>query len=163
MPIAAEGEPVAAPPPRGQVELHQLDSDRIGDLGGHACQETRMQSPIVHVRFVGMLPSGHAEAAARDAIRSLQSVFTAVARWDVCVRPPLVAQAEGGYSVRVQARLAGGGLVSILAQAGTLLETVREAFEGVLELLHADGAEAPGREGPAWLPPQVGSPPALPA
>lgn len=91
-------------------------------------------SPIA-VRFVGLLHSVPAEAAAHDCIRALDALCPEVTGWEVRVQPPLGAGVADGYAVRVQARLADGGVLAIRAQAAELVETVRDAFDGMGQLL----------------------------
>lgn len=113
-----------------------------------------MSLPAAHVRFVGMLSADGAEAVARGCIAGLERVYGDVKGWDVCVQPPLASWPCGGYAVRVQARLADGGMISIRSQGGELLATVRDAFEGLEELLQQDG-ERPDRTH-GWLPTLAG-------
>lgn len=113
-----------------------------------------MRPPTNHVRFVGMLSSDAAEAVARGCIAGLERVYGEVKAWDVCVQPPLASWPGAGYSVRVQARLADGGVISIRAQGGELLGSVRDAFEGLEELLQQDGERADPAHG--WLPTLAG-------
>jgi hypothetical protein len=120
-------------------------------------------STAAAVRFVGMLPSLQAEVVARDCIRVLASSCPDVHRWDVCVLPPLAAPPAGGYAVRVQARLECGSVVSIRSQAGDLLHTVRDAFDGLKDLLlQQEGGEFRGAAS-AWMPAAGGSCQGLPA
>ena len=110
-----------------------------------------MPVPAVHVRFVGMLSSVRAEALARACIGGLDAMYGDVAHWDVCLQPPLSPWCKSGYAVRAQARLHDGSVISIRAQGGGLEETVRDAFDGIEELLLKEGGGAPSRH-PAWLP-----------
>lgn len=110
-----------------------------------------MPSPAVHVRFVGMLSSVRAEALARACISGLDDMYGDVAHWDVCLQPPLSPWCTSGYAVRAQARLQDGSVISIRAQGGGLEETVRDAFDGIEELLLKENAGAPARH-PAWQP-----------
>jgi hypothetical protein len=102
------------------------------------------------VRFVGMLPCGRAETAARACIITLDALCPEVDRWDVCVLPPLAAPPAGGYAVRVQARLASGCVVTIRSQAQDLLHTVSDAFDGMHGLLQQH--RVADAEAAAWLP-----------
>jgi hypothetical protein len=107
-----------------------------------------MPVPPVHIRFLGMLSSVRAESLARACISGLDAMYGAVARWDVCMQPPLAAWRSDGYAVRAQARLDDGGVISIRAQGTGLEATVRDAFQGMQELLlhesHAAPAQATG-------------------
>jgi len=98
-----------------------------------------MPTPAVQVRFVGMLASVRAEALARARIGGLDAMYGAVARWDVCLQPPLTPWCTGGYAVRAQARLADGSTISIRSQGSGLEETVGDAFDGIEELLLQEG------------------------
>ncbi|HET8747411.1 MAG TPA: hypothetical protein VFM98_17560 [Ramlibacter sp.] len=100
-----------------------------------------MSTSAVHVRFVGMISSRRAEALARACISGLDAACGAVARWDVCLQPPLMPRGSSGYAVRAQAQLSDGSLLAIRAQGEALEETVRDAFGGMRELLlhAADG------------------------
>jgi hypothetical protein len=110
-----------------------------------------MPVPAVHVRFVGMLSSARADALARACIRGLDDMYGDVARWEVCLQPPLSPWCTSGYAVRAQASLHDGSVISIRAQGGGLEETVRDAFDGIEELLLKESGGAPSRH-PAWLP-----------
>ena len=110
-----------------------------------------MSSPAVHVRFVGMLSSVRAEALTRARISGLDAMYGGVARWDVCLQPPLAPWCTSGYAVRAQARLDDGSTISIRAQGLGLEETVGDAFDGIEELLLQEGGSADAR-GPAWMP-----------
>lgn len=119
-----------------------------------------MSRPIA-IRFVGILSSESAEAAARDAMVSLGLAYPDVASWDVCLRPPITLEGEGGYAVHVQAKLEGGGVVAIRSQADDLLDGVRDAFDGMEGLLQQEfrvGSPATG-----WLAPSGMRLPGLPA
>ena len=107
-----------------------------------------MPAPAIHVRFVGMLSSVRAEALARARISGLESMYGGVARWDVCLQPPLAPWCTSGYAVRAQARLDDGSTISIRAQGSALEETVADAFDGIEELLLQ---EADARA-PEWMP-----------
>lgn len=87
------------------------------------------------VRFVGMLSSPSAESAARERMRAIEGCCARVTRWDVSVQPPLSAWPQGGYAVRAQAELADGCTIAIRAQSDQLLDAVRDAFDGVAQLL----------------------------
>ena len=103
-----------------------------------------MPLPAVHVRFVGLLTETRAEALARERIRGLDAMYGDVARWDVCLQPPLAPWVSSGYAVRAQAQLHDGSVFSIRAQGSELEATVRDAFDGIGELLlHQDGAPQP--------------------
>ena len=110
-----------------------------------------MSLPAVQVRFVGMLSSLRAEALARACISGLDDMYGDVSHWDVCLQPPLSPWCKSGYAVRAQARLRDGSVISIRAQGGGLEQTVREAFDGMEELLLKEGGGEPSRH-PAWLP-----------
>ena len=71
-----------------------------------------------------------------------------VARWDVCLQPPLAPWVSSGYAVRAQAQLHDGSVLSIRAQGSELEATVRDAFDGIEELLLQEGS-APQS---GWLP-----------
>jgi hypothetical protein len=111
-----------------------------------------MSSPAVHVRFVGLLSSGRAEALARACIRGLDARYGGVACWDVCLQPPLAPWCSSGYAVRAQARMSDGSLISIRAQGSALEDTVRDAFDGIGELLLQENGGAPAAPHPAWRP-----------
>jgi hypothetical protein len=98
-----------------------------------------MPTAAVDLRFVRMLSSERAEEAAHACIRALDPVSGEVTGWEVSVQPPLPAWPEAGYAVRVQARLAGGGIVASRAQASGLLESVHHAFGGMGEMLLQEG------------------------
>ena len=109
-----------------------------------------MPSPAIQVRFVGMISSARAEALARARISGLDAMYGGVARWDVCLQPPLAPWCTSGYAVRALARLDDGSTISIRAQGTALEETVADAFDGIEELLLQEGS-ADARS-PAWLP-----------
>lgn len=111
------------------------------------------------IRFVGVLPSEGAEAVARRCIAALQRVYPDVDRWDLCVRPPLAQWDSGGYSVRVQTRL-NGSVISTSSQAIDLREAVRDALEGIEELLLQEHGQ-PAASAPAWLPTRAGALPSV--
>ncbi|MEJ8836607.1 hypothetical protein [Ramlibacter sp. AN1133] len=109
-----------------------------------------MPSPAVHIRFVGLLSSSRAEALARACISGLDAMYAEVARWDICLQPPLAPWCTSGYAVRAQAHLNDGSLISIRAQGSELEATVRDAFDGIEELLLQQAEpESPQR---GWLP-----------
>lgn len=109
-----------------------------------------MSLPAVHVRFVGMLSSANADALARACIAGLGSACGEVARWDVCLQPPLASACGSGYVVRAQACLNDGSVVSIRAQGDALEGTLRDAFDGIWGLLLQEGtAGAP--QPSAWV------------
>jgi hypothetical protein len=110
-----------------------------------------MSPPAVHVRFVGMLSCVRAEALARARISGLDAMYGGVARWEVCLQPPLAPWCTSGYAVRAQARLDDGSTISIRAQGTGLEETVADAFDGIEELLLQEGGAADARP-PGWLP-----------
>jgi hypothetical protein len=97
-----------------------------------------------------MLSSVRAEALARACISGLDAMYGEVARWEVCLQPPLAPWCTSGYAVRAQAHLQDGSLVSIRAQGSDLEETVRDAFDGIEELLLQESTGEPPHQ--AWLP-----------
>ena len=99
-----------------------------------------MPSPAIQVRFVGMLASVRAEALARACISGLDATYGEVARWEICLQPPLAPWFGSGYAVRAQAQLADGSVLSLRAQGGELEDTVRDAFDGIEELLLQENA-----------------------
>lgn len=109
-----------------------------------------MPATAIVVRCIGMLPSGSAEAAALASIRVLDAACPDVTRWDVSMRPPVAAPPLGAYAVRAQAHLADGGTVAMRAQANELLAAVREAFEGVGELLRQEYGATCSPQHSAW-------------
>jgi hypothetical protein len=116
-----------------------------------------MPTPFVHVRFVGLLSSPRAEALARACIHGLDARYGEVARWDIGLQPPLAPCSSSGYAVRAQAQLQDGSVVSIRTQGAVLEDTVRDAFDGIEELLlHETGAPAACQ--PAWLPTGAAAP-----
>jgi hypothetical protein len=110
-----------------------------------------MSSPAAHVRFVGLLSSVRAEALARECISGLDARYGDVACWDVCLQPPLAPWRISGYAVRAQARMNDGCVISLRAQGGELEATVRDAFEGIEELLLQQGTASAAPQ-LAWLP-----------
>lgn len=94
-----------------------------------------MTLPAVHVRSVGMLSSTRAEALAHACVSALDAIYRDVIRWDVSLQPPLAPWVSSGYAVRAQARLRDGGVIAIRAQGGDLEDAVRDAFDGIQELL----------------------------
>ena len=103
-----------------------------------------MPSPLVHVRFVGLLTSTRAEVLARERMSGIDARYRDVARWDVCLQPPLAPWVSSGYAVRAQAQLHDGSVLSIRAQGSELEATVRDAFDGIEELLLlTEGAPQP--------------------
>jgi hypothetical protein len=117
-----------------------------------------MPTAAVDLRFLSMLSSERAEAAAHACIRALDPVVSGeVTGWEVSVQPPLAAWPEAGYAVRVQARLAGGGILATRAQASGLLESVQHAFGGMGEMLQQElGGLLPA----GWMGPARGGAPA---
>lgn len=89
----------------------------------------------VDLRFIGMLSSEPAQAAALGSIDALDSVHGQVRGWKVSMEPPQSAWGLGAYAVQVQAELAEGALVATRAHGSDLLATVRDAFEGMEQLL----------------------------
>jgi hypothetical protein len=117
-----------------------------------------MPMAAVDLRFLSMLSSEHAEAAAHACIRALDPVVSGeVTGWEVSVQPPLAGWPEAGYAVRVQARLAGGGIVATRAQASGLLESVHHAFGDMGEMLLQ---ELGGLPAAGWMAPAGGGTPA---
>jgi hypothetical protein len=89
----------------------------------------------VDLRFVGMLSSHSAEAAARGSIDALDARHREVRGWKVCMEPPQFTGGYPAYAVQVQAELAEGALVATRAHAADLEAAVRDAFEGMEQLL----------------------------
>ena len=99
-----------------------------------------MPLSAVHVRSVGMLSSTRAEALAHACVSALDALYGEVIRWDVSLQPPLAPWYSSGYAVRAQAQLRDGGVIAIRAQGGDLEDTVRDAFDGIGELLLRESA-----------------------
>ena len=111
-----------------------------------------MNAATVHVRFLGMLSSGRAEALVRACAGGLDALFREIACWEVSLQPPRASWGAGGYAVRAQARLNDGSILSIRAQGSDLEDAVQEAFDGLGELLQdTDALAAAG----AWRPSQA--------
>ena len=116
-----------------------------------------MQTPAVHIRFVGLLASTPAEVLARACIGRLATMYGDIARWDVCLQPPVPPWVSSGYAVRAQARLQDGSVLAIRAQGEALEATVCDAFDGIEELLRQENGGA-GAPRVAW-PPTLGGHP----
>ena len=110
-----------------------------------------MHSAAVHIRFAGLLSSARAEALARSCISGLDAMYGGVRRWEVCLQPPLAPWCSSGYAVRARAHLNDGSLISLQAHGLDLEATVRDAFEGIEELLLQE-REAAGAPRRGWLP-----------
>jgi hypothetical protein len=119
-----------------------------------------MSKPAVQIRFVGLLASTRAEVLARACISGLDALYGEIAHWDVCLQPPMAPWVSSGYAVRVQARLHDGSLLSIRAQGDGLEATVRDAFEGIDELMGQESG-APARARSPWLPAIAGRQPSV--
>jgi hypothetical protein len=89
----------------------------------------------VDLRFIGMLPAASVAAAALGSISHLDAVHSEVLGWKVSVEPPQSAWGYPAYAVQVQAELAEGALVATRAHGADPLATVRDAFEGMEQLL----------------------------
>jgi len=89
----------------------------------------------VDLRFIGMLPAASVAAAALGSISQLDAVHSEVLGWKVSVEPPQSAWGYPAYAVQVQAELAEGALVATRAHGADPLATVRDAFEGMEQLL----------------------------
>lgn len=89
----------------------------------------------VDLRFVGMLSSDSAEAAALGSIGALDARHDQVRGWKVCMEPPQFTGGYPAYAVQVQAELEEGALVATRAHAADLVAAVRDAFEGMEQLL----------------------------
>jgi len=89
----------------------------------------------VDLRFIGMLPAASVAAAALGSISQLDAVHREVLGWKVSVEPPQSAWGYPAYAVQVQAELAEGALVATRAHGADPLATVRDAFEGMEQLL----------------------------
>ncbi|HEY0825677.1 MAG TPA: hypothetical protein VGD76_17960 [Ramlibacter sp.] len=96
----------------------------------------------VDLRFIGMLSSESAEAAALGSISAL-AAQARVRGWKVSMEPPQSAWGLGAYAVQVQAELDEGALVATRAHGADLLATVHDAFEGMQQLL---GRRASGQQ-----------------
>jgi hypothetical protein len=99
-----------------------------------------MSQSAAIVRFIGMLASPRAEAVVRECIAAVEQRCRERARWEVSVQPPLATAGEAGYAVRAQAQLADGSTITIRSDASELLQAVRDAFDGVEQLLKEVGA-----------------------
>lgn len=88
----------------------------------------------VDLRFIGMLSSESAEAAALGSISVLERQAR-VRGWKVSMEPPQSAWGLAAYAVQVQAELDEGALVATRAHGSDLLATVHDAFEGMQQLL----------------------------
>lgn len=93
-----------------------------------------MKLPI-DLRFIGMLSSEPAQAAALGGVRTLDAQHAEVRGWTVRMEPPQFAGGYPAYAVQVQAELAEGALVATRAHGADLVEAVRDAFEGMEQLL----------------------------
>jgi hypothetical protein len=93
-----------------------------------------MKHPV-DLRFVGMLSSHSAETAARGSIDALDAQHGTVRGWRVCMEPPQFAAGYPAYAVQVQAELEEGAVVATRAHAADLVAAVRDAFEGMEQLL----------------------------
>ena len=91
-------------------------------------------NPPVDLRFVGMLASDRAAAAAHGCLSALDPVHPKVLNWQVRVDPPLSPR-DGAYAVRVQALLASGALVATRADGADVATAVRDAFDGIASYL----------------------------
>ena len=87
----------------------------------------------VDLRFIGMLSSESAEAAA---------LHGEVRGWKVSMEPPQFTVGYPAYAVQVQAELQEGTLVATRAHGVDLVAAVRDAFEGMEQLLVRRSAPA---------------------
>jgi hypothetical protein len=96
----------------------------------------------VDLRFIGMLSSESAEAAALHGIHALDAVHGEVRGWKVSMEPPQFTVGYPAYAVQVQAELQEGALVATRAHGVDLVAAVRDAFEGMEQLLVRRSAPA---------------------
>ena len=97
----------------------------------------------VDLRFIGMISSEGAQALALGSIQLLDAGHGEVRSWKVSMEPPQSAWGLSAYAVQVQAELEEGALVATRAHAADLAAAVRDAFEGMEELLARRSAPAP--------------------
>ncbi len=102
-----------------------------------------MNQPV-DLRFIGMMSCRSAEQAALGGISALQPQ-AGVRGWKVSMEPPQSAWGLPAYAVQVQAELDEGALVATRAHGTDLLAAVRDAFEGMQQLL---GRRAGGQQQP---------------
>lgn len=101
-----------------------------------------MNQPV-DLRFIGMLSSESAEAAALGSITALDAAHTRVRGWKVSMEPPQSAWGLPAYAVQVQAELDEGALVATRAHGADLLAAVQDAFEGMQQLLRRRASAQP--------------------
>ena len=89
----------------------------------------------VDLRFIGMLSSESAEAAVLGGLTALDAAHTQVRGWKVSMEPPQSAWGLPAYAVQVQAELDEGALVATRAHGADLMAAMRDAFEGMQQLL----------------------------
>ena len=100
-----------------------------------------MNQPV-DLRFIGMLSSASAEAAALHGISALDARHGEVRGWKVSMEPPQLTVGYPAYAVQVQAELQEGALVATRAHGADLVAAVRDAFEGMEQLLVRRSAPA---------------------
>lgn len=96
----------------------------------------------VDLRFIGMLTSESAQAVALGSIHTLDAQHREVRGWKVSMEPPQFTSGYPTYAVQVQAELEEGALVATRAHGADLVEAVRDAFEGMEQLLVRRGARS---------------------
>ncbi len=93
-----------------------------------------MNQPV-DLRFIGMLSSESAEAAALGKITALDAAHARVRGWKVSMEPPQSAWGLPAYAVQVQAELDEGALVATRAHGSDVLAAMHAAFDGMQQLL----------------------------
>jgi hypothetical protein len=106
----------------------------VNDLCRIARRTFTMNLPV-DLRFIGMLSSEGAEALALGSIHALDAAHGQVRGWKVSMEPPQSAWGLSAYAVQVQAELEEGALVATRAHGVDLAAAVRDAFEGMEQLL----------------------------